>query len=38
LGVREHKSLDAADALAIAYHHSLQMDLIKRLKGTGIEL
>ncbi len=31
-------SFDASDALALAYHHALQADIIKRFKGAGIEL
>ena len=32
------KTLDASDALALAFHHAMQMDLKKRLKGMGIDL
>lgn len=40
LGIREDvkKTLDASDALALAFYHAMQMDLMKRFKGTGIEL
>lgn len=39
LGLAEDKkSLDASDALALAFYHATQMDLLKRFKGTGIEL
>jgi len=40
LGLRDDasKTLDASDALAIAFHHAMQMDLKKRFKGMGIEI
>lgn len=38
LNIRDVKSLDASDALALAFYHSTQIDLIRRFKGTGIEL
>ncbi len=31
-------SFDASDALALAFFHAMQVDVIKRFKGTGIEL
>ncbi len=39
LGLKEDaKSLDASDALALAFYHAMQIDLLKRFKGTGIEI
>lgn len=38
LNIRDKKSLDASDALALAFHHASRMDLIKRLRGTGFEI
>ncbi len=39
LGIRDtQKSLDASDALSLAFYHAMQMDLQKRFKGTGIEI
>ncbi len=34
----KENSFDASDALALAFYHAMQVDVIKRFKGTGIEL
>lgn len=34
----KENSFDASDALALAFYHALQVDVIKRFKGTGIDL
>ena len=34
----KENSFDASDALALAFYHALQVDMIKRFKGTGIDL
>jgi crossover junction endodeoxyribonuclease RuvC len=31
-------NFDASDALALAFYHAMQVDVIKRFKGTGIEI
>ncbi len=39
LNIRDKtNSFDASDALALAFYHAVQMDVLKRFKGTGIEL
>lgn len=32
------KEWDASDALALAFYHSMRMDILRRFKGTGIEV
>lgn len=32
------KSLDASDGLALAFYHALQVDVLARLRGTGVNL
>lgn len=32
------KELDASDALALAFYHSMRMDLVRRFQGQGIEI
>lgn len=32
------RSLDASDALALAFHHGSQIDVLRRLRGAGIDL
>lgn len=32
------KDLDASDALALAFYHSMRMDLARRFHGTGIDV
>lgn len=34
----KENSFDASDALALAFYHAMKVDVIKRFKGTGIEL
>ena len=34
----KENSFDASDALSLAFHHAMQVDIIKRFKGTGIEV
>ncbi len=33
-----NKSLDASDALALAFHHGSQIDVLRKLRGAGIDL
>lgn len=32
------KELDASDALALAFYHSMRMDITRRFQGTGIDV
>lgn len=32
------KEMDASDALALAFYHSMRMDLMRRFQGTGIDI
>ncbi len=34
----KENSFDASDALALAFYHAMQVDVLRRFKGTGIDL